>query len=231
MRNLIVSSLCIILSLNIIYSQSEGSRPIGSRPGEDQHFTYSAAQFFHVQHNNSSNSLKDKNEIQSQFVEGKYQYKESLENIAVAKALTLTDFSLTPNENVTFELERTRSVVDANTVFQIGGKEQAQYSIIPEVYCYGGKIVNEYNSKVFFCFVGNYCFASIQRQDGSKYILGPSTESTDNSDYIIINEKDCYNQKNISDIFKPLICLTDQIPQPGEFYPVAHQKNNYGEPK
>ncbi|MGA2298539.1 MAG: LamG-like jellyroll fold domain-containing protein [FCB group bacterium] len=223
MRYLIHGIFCLILILNISFSQG----------GEVQHYSYCASQFFQIQREASQNTTNVRQSLDlkhgnSQYLSGKYLYKQTLNYVSKAKELTMTDFALSANENVTFELERTRSVVDANTIFQIGGKEdthfvETQHSTFPEVYCFSGKIMGENNSKVFFCFVGNYCFASIQRQDGSKYVLGPSPESKDDfdrlnlqTDYIIINEKDIYSQKNINESFKPFYCLTDQIPQPNE---------------
>ena len=122
-----------------------------------------------------------------------------VENLNSSKNIFLEDFPVSLNENLTIELIRTRSVIDANTKFITHTASGEKELPMPVLLSFKGKIKNEPNSSVYLVFSGNNLFSKITRQDGKSYIFGPSNNNTElNNEHVIISEKNFYRGQKLN---------------------------------
>ncbi len=115
--------------------------------------------------------------------------------------LAIADFPITPTELGVLELQRSRSIIDANSNNMIHGIKA------PEMHNFEGYVLGQEDADVFITFVNGDMFGTVTYPDGRQYTIAPVYNNpTAEHEHIILSESDV----DFGDE-KPATCLTDDV--------------------
>jgi hypothetical protein len=111
---------------------------------------------------------------------------KAAEVLNVASEITLTDFPVGIGTDGAIELKRSLPIVDGQTTFTVNGTEP--YTP-PSIQTFRGKVQGDEKSKVVLTIIDGNITGIVQRGDGNRYILSPSTNSKKESrEHLLFNE-------------------------------------------
>lgn len=93
-----------------------------------------------------------------------------------ATSVVLTDFPVSPNSDAVVELERSRSIIDGETVFRKNGRPVDGSFIPPVVQTFRGKIRGEEHSKVVLTMIDGNMTGIVEHNDGERYVFSPMSD-------------------------------------------------------
>lgn len=115
-----------------------------------------------------------------------------------ASHLTIESFPISPSKRATIELKRLRSVIDASTVVEIGGKN-GSYTVKPfEVINYRGFIAGVPGSQVEIGVVDGRIVGSIETPSDFKYIINPDWNSETRGSHFIASQASIYRERPVA---------------------------------
>ncbi len=107
-----------------------------------------------------------------------------------ASAVVLTDFPVTPYSDAVVELERSRPIIDGETVFKKNGKPMDESFTPPVVQTFRGKIRGEDHSKVLISMINGNITGSVEHENGERFVFSPlSTDKKDAREHMLFAEK------------------------------------------
>ncbi len=107
-----------------------------------------------------------------------------------ASAVVLTDFPVTPYSDAVVELERSRPIIDGETVFRKNGKPMDESFTPPVVQTFRGKIRGEDHSKVLISMINGNMIGSVESENGERFVISPMSESKqDTREHTLFAEK------------------------------------------
>lgn len=141
------------------------------------------------------------------------------EDLRAVNQLAIAEFPVTPTELGVLELQRSRSIVDAESNTMIRGIK------VPEMHNFKGWVLGHEDADVFITFVNGEMFGTITYPDGRQYSITPVYDNAKTEgEHIILSEADV----DFGDT-TPATCLADEVflKENGGF-PEARKEQSHG---